>query len=83
MKQITVFTNNLQATNSDLHVVIHFVIFHSIHVYQCTDNLRTKKSRAKIRHPAAVQCILYLDNKVFVALANGDLTVYKRDPGRS
>ncbi|XP_072040693.1 rho guanine nucleotide exchange factor 17-like [Amphiura filiformis] len=52
-----------------------------IHIYQCMDNIRTRKSRTKIRHPAAVQCILYLDNKVFVSLANGDLTVYRRDPG--
>ncbi|XP_054754693.2 rho guanine nucleotide exchange factor 17-like [Lytechinus pictus] len=54
-----------------------------IYVYQCTDNIRTKKSRAKIRHLAAVQCILYLENKVFVSLANGDLTVYRRDSGHS
>ncbi|XP_072170852.1 rho guanine nucleotide exchange factor 17-like [Diadema setosum] len=54
-----------------------------IYVYQCTDNIRTKKSRAKIRHPAAVQCILYVENRVFVSLANGDLTVYRRDSGHS
>ncbi|XP_022099543.1 rho guanine nucleotide exchange factor 17-like isoform X3 [Acanthaster planci] len=54
-----------------------------IHIYQCTDNIRTRKSRTKVRHPAAVQCILYLDNKVFVSLANGDLTVYRREPGHA
>ncbi|XP_033116116.1 rho guanine nucleotide exchange factor 17-like [Anneissia japonica] len=55
-----------------------------IHVYQCGDNISTKrKSRAKIRHPASVHCILYLDNKVFVSLANGDLTVYKREQGKA
>ncbi|XP_071951470.1 rho guanine nucleotide exchange factor 17-like [Antedon mediterranea] len=55
-----------------------------IHVYQCGDNISTKrKSRAKIRHPASVHCILYIDNKVFISLANGDLTVYKREQGKS
>ncbi|XP_073831491.1 rho guanine nucleotide exchange factor 17 isoform X2 [Musca autumnalis] len=50
-----------------------------IHVYNSTDNIRIKKNRIKIEHHAAVYSILYLDNRVFVALANGDICVYLRD----
>ena len=68
----------------DFEQMFCICFFHySIHIYQCMDNIRTRKSRTKIRHAAAVQCILYLDNKVFVSLANGDLTVYRREPGKT
>ncbi|XP_014673030.1 PREDICTED: rho guanine nucleotide exchange factor 17-like [Priapulus caudatus] len=50
-----------------------------IHVYNCNDNIRIKKNKVRLQHNAAIQCIIYLDNKVFVSLANGDLSVYKRD----
>ncbi|XP_024084629.1 rho guanine nucleotide exchange factor 17 isoform X2 [Cimex lectularius] len=50
-----------------------------IHVYNCTDNIRTKKNKVKIQHNASVQNIIYLENMVFVALANGDVTVYFRE----
>ncbi|XP_033212658.1 rho guanine nucleotide exchange factor 17 isoform X2 [Belonocnema kinseyi] len=50
-----------------------------IHVYNCSDNIRIKKNKVKIQHGSCVQCIIYLDNKVFVSLANGDVTVYTRD----
>ncbi|KNC22324.1 hypothetical protein FF38_04499 [Lucilia cuprina] len=50
-----------------------------IHVYNSTDNIRIKKNRIKIEHHSAVYSILYLDNRVFVALANGDICVYLRD----
>ncbi|KAI8508740.1 Rho guanine nucleotide exchange factor (GEF) 17 [Branchiostoma belcheri] len=54
-----------------------------IHIYQCGDpeNIRKSKNRTKLQHTAAVQDILYLDNKVFVSLANGDMVVYRREPG--
>lgn len=50
-----------------------------IHVYNCTDNIRIKKNKIKIQHISAVYSILYLDNRVFVSLANGDISVYLRD----
>uniref|UniRef100_A0A4Y0BH68 DH domain-containing protein n=1 Tax=Anopheles funestus TaxID=62324 RepID=A0A4Y0BH68_ANOFN len=50
-----------------------------IHVYNCTDNIRIKKNKIKIPHVSAVYSILYLDNRVFVSLANGDICVYSRD----
>ncbi|XP_015511669.1 rho guanine nucleotide exchange factor 17 isoform X3 [Neodiprion pinetum] len=50
-----------------------------IHVYNCSDNIRIKKNKVKIQHGSSVHCIIYLDNKVFVSLANGDITVYSRD----
>ncbi|XP_058821549.1 uncharacterized protein LOC131683523 [Topomyia yanbarensis] len=50
-----------------------------IHVYNCTDNIRIKKNKIKIPHISAVYSILYLSNKVFVSLANGDICVYTRD----
>ncbi|KAM9320659.1 LOW QUALITY PROTEIN: rho guanine nucleotide exchange factor 17-like [Gastrophryne carolinensis] len=52
-----------------------------IHVYQSSDNIRNRKNSMKIQHSAAVMCILYLDNQVFVSLANGDLIVYQREAG--
>lgn len=48
-------------------------------VYNCTDNIRTKKNKIKIQHISAVYSILYSDNRVFVSLANGDILVYTRD----
>ncbi|XP_053694272.1 uncharacterized protein LOC128742086 [Sabethes cyaneus] len=50
-----------------------------IHVYNCTDNIRIKKNKIKIPHISAVYSILYLNNRVFVSLANGDVCVYSRD----
>ncbi|XP_067995310.1 rho guanine nucleotide exchange factor 17 isoform X1 [Melanerpes formicivorus] len=53
-----------------------------IHVYQSSDNIRNRKNSMKMQHAAAVMCILYLDNQVFVSLANGELIVYQREAGR-
>ncbi|WAQ98698.1 ARHGH-like protein [Mya arenaria] len=50
-----------------------------IHIFQCTDNIKTTKNKLKIQLGYPVYCILYLDNKVFVSLSNGDLIVYRRD----
>ncbi|XP_068122735.1 rho guanine nucleotide exchange factor 17 isoform X2 [Hyperolius riggenbachi] len=52
-----------------------------IHVYQSSDNIRNRKNSMKMQHNASVMCILYLDNQVFVSLANGDLIVYQREAG--
>uniref|UniRef100_A0A8D0BBV4 Rho guanine nucleotide exchange factor 17 n=1 Tax=Salvator merianae TaxID=96440 RepID=A0A8D0BBV4_SALMN len=52
-----------------------------IHVYQSSDNIRNRKNSMKMQHSASVTCILYLDNQVFVSLANGELVVYQREPG--
>ncbi|KAL4230318.1 Rho guanine nucleotide exchange factor (GEF) 17 [Mactra antiquata] len=50
-----------------------------IHIFQCTDNIKTTKNKVKIQLGYPIYCILYLDNKVFVSLSNGDLMVYRRD----
>ncbi|KAJ8678665.1 hypothetical protein QAD02_014452, partial [Eretmocerus hayati] len=50
-----------------------------IHVYNCSDNIRIKKNKTKLQHSSSVHSIIYLDNKVFVSLANGDIVVYSRD----
>ncbi|XP_026183721.1 rho guanine nucleotide exchange factor 17 [Mastacembelus armatus] len=52
-----------------------------IHVYQSSDNIRNRKNSMKMQHPASILCILYLDNKVFVSLANGEVIVYQREAG--
>ena len=50
-----------------------------IHVYNCSDNIRIKKNKIKIQHISAVTSILYLDNRIFVSLSNGDICVYIRE----
>ena len=50
-----------------------------IHVYNCTDNIRIKKNKIKMQHVSAITSILYLDNRVFVSLSNGDICVYDRE----
>uniref|UniRef100_A0AAR2KVH3 Rho guanine nucleotide exchange factor 17 n=1 Tax=Pygocentrus nattereri TaxID=42514 RepID=A0AAR2KVH3_PYGNA len=52
-----------------------------IHVYQSSDNIRNRKNSMKMQHAASILCILYLDNKVFVSLANGEVIVYQREAG--
>ncbi|XP_038829635.1 rho guanine nucleotide exchange factor 17-like [Salvelinus namaycush] len=52
-----------------------------IHVYQSSDNIRNRKNSMKMQHSAPILCVLYLDNKVFVSLANGDVIVYQREVG--
>uniref|UniRef100_UPI00358DE3C6 rho guanine nucleotide exchange factor 17 isoform X2 n=1 Tax=Myxine glutinosa TaxID=7769 RepID=UPI00358DE3C6 len=52
-----------------------------IHIYQSSDNIRNRKNSLKLQHPAAITCIIYLEDKVFVSLANGDLIVYQRETG--
>ena len=53
----------------------------TIHVYNCTDNIRIKKNKDKFCHPAPVLAILYLNNRVFAALATGQIFIYSRDLG--
>ncbi|XP_070607613.1 rho guanine nucleotide exchange factor 17 [Erythrolamprus reginae] len=53
-----------------------------LHVYQSSDNIRNRKNSLKMQHSASVTCILYLDNQVFVSLANGELVAYQREAGR-
>ncbi|XP_037533306.1 rho guanine nucleotide exchange factor 17 [Nematolebias whitei] len=52
-----------------------------IHVYQSSDNIRNRKNSMKMQHSASILCILYLDDKVFVSLANGEVIVYQREAG--
>ena len=51
----------------------------TIHVYNCTDNIRIKKNKDKFCHPAPVLAILYLNNRVFASLATGQIFIYSRD----
>ncbi|XP_055971981.1 rho guanine nucleotide exchange factor 17 [Sorex fumeus] len=53
-----------------------------VHVYQSSDSIRDRRNSMKLQHTAAVTCILYLNNQVFVSLANGELVVYQREAGR-
>lgn len=50
-----------------------------IHVYNSCNNIRIKKNKIKIQHGSPVLSIVYLDNKVFVSLANGEIIMYNRD----
>ncbi|XP_037378832.1 rho guanine nucleotide exchange factor 17 [Talpa occidentalis] len=53
-----------------------------VHVYQSSDSIRDRRNSMKLQHSASVTCILYLNNQVFVSLANGELVVYQREAGR-
>ncbi|XP_044257449.1 rho guanine nucleotide exchange factor 17 [Tribolium madens] len=50
-----------------------------IHVYNSSDNIRIKKNKIRLQHGSSILSIIYLDNRVFVSLANGDVTIYDRD----
>ncbi|XP_030774529.1 rho guanine nucleotide exchange factor 17 isoform X2 [Rhinopithecus roxellana] len=52
-----------------------------VHVYQSSDSIRDRRNSMKLQHAASVTCILYLNNQVFVSLANGNLVVYQREAG--
>ncbi|XP_007448136.1 PREDICTED: rho guanine nucleotide exchange factor 17 [Lipotes vexillifer] len=52
-----------------------------VHVYQSSDSIRDRRNSLKLQHAASVTCILYLNNQVFVSLANGELVVYQREVG--
>ncbi|GAB5577413.1 rho guanine nucleotide exchange factor 17 isoform X1 [Prionailurus iriomotensis] len=56
-------------------------LIHSVHVYQSSDSIRDRRNSMKLQHAASVTCILYLNNQVFVSLANGELVVYQREAG--
>lgn len=53
-----------------------------VHVYQSSDSIRDRRNSMKLQHAASVTGILYLNNQVFVSLANGELVVYQREAGR-
>ncbi|XP_039265153.1 uncharacterized protein LOC120340841 [Styela clava] len=50
-----------------------------IHIYQSSGSVRGNKHCVRLSHNAAVQCILYHEAQVFVALSNGDLVIYSRN----
>uniref|UniRef100_A0A1I8F7G1 DH domain-containing protein n=1 Tax=Macrostomum lignano TaxID=282301 RepID=A0A1I8F7G1_9PLAT len=52
-----------------------------IYVYYCTDNVRTTRSRQKIKQKAGVTSIIHLDGRVYACLQNGEIAVYRRKPG--
>ncbi|XP_018320599.1 rho guanine nucleotide exchange factor 17 [Agrilus planipennis] len=51
----------------------------SIHVYNSSDNIRIKKNKIRLQLGSSVLCIIYLDNRVYVSLANGDINIYERE----
>ncbi|CAG9855071.1 unnamed protein product [Phyllotreta striolata] len=51
----------------------------AIHIYNCSDNIRIKKNKVKLQLGASILCIIYLDNRVYASLANGDIVIYFRD----
>lgn len=42
---------------------------------------QNKKSKLKLQLSGSIQCILYVDNQVFISLSTGDLYIYRRQPG--
>ena len=50
-----------------------------IHVYNCTDNIRTKRNKIKIQLSANVNSIIYLNDRVYAGLGNGQLVCFRRD----
>ncbi|XP_018571322.1 rho guanine nucleotide exchange factor 17 isoform X2 [Anoplophora glabripennis] len=50
-----------------------------IHVYNSGDNIRIKKNKIKLQLGSSILCIIYLEDRVFVSLANGDIIVYERE----
>lgn len=52
----------------------------SVHIYNCNDSLRVKRNKLKIQHVSAVYSIVYLEKRVFVSLANGDICIYSWEP---
>jgi len=51
-----------------------------IKIYSTQESIRSGKCCVDLQCSAAVQCILYHGSQVFVALSNGTLNVYQRDP---
>ncbi|CAI2729165.1 unnamed protein product [Schistosoma spindalis] len=51
----------------------------SIFMFYATDNLKTSRQRQKISLSHGINNILHFDVHIFVACANGDLIVYKRN----
>uniref|UniRef100_UPI00358DF38C rho guanine nucleotide exchange factor 17-like n=1 Tax=Myxine glutinosa TaxID=7769 RepID=UPI00358DF38C len=54
-----------------------------VHIFQSSDSIRRRKKSLKVQHAASVTALQCLHDQVFVSLANGDLVVYHRDPGRT
>lgn len=51
----------------------------SIQIFASTENIKTTKSKIKVQHSASILAIVYLDQRVYVSVANGDIVVYKRN----
>ena len=54
----------------------------SLHIFQFSDSaVRTvaRKNRITKQFPAGIKSILYLDNKVYISIKNGDMVVFKRN----
>ncbi|KAF0287667.1 Rho guanine nucleotide exchange factor 17 [Amphibalanus amphitrite] len=54
-----------------------------IYVYNCADYVRIKKTKVKVQLGSAAHAIVYLEGRVFVALANGTVSAYSRAEGSS
>jgi len=51
----------------------------TIHVYNCSDNIRIKKNKEKFTHSSPVLSILYHQTRVYAALGSGEVYIYSRD----
>ncbi|GFY51373.1 rho guanine nucleotide exchange factor 17 [Trichonephila inaurata madagascariensis] len=47
-----------------------------IHVYNCNDNIRTKKNKIKIQHSAAIQCIITDTERFVLCMVTSGLGVW-------
>ncbi|XP_037087920.1 rho guanine nucleotide exchange factor 17-like [Pollicipes pollicipes] len=52
-----------------------------VYVYNCADYVRIKKTKVKVQLGSAAHAIVHLDGRVFVALANGTVSAYRRTEG--
>ncbi|CAH1964987.1 unnamed protein product [Acanthoscelides obtectus] len=50
-----------------------------IHVYNATDNIRTRRQKTKFQLNASVTSIVFYESKVFASVVNGELVVFCRD----
>ena len=56
-KQSLLLEYAVSFTNS-LGMVHYVAVSFSIHIFQCTDNIKTTKNKLKIQHGSPVQCIV-------------------------
>ena len=79
---------NLYVQNNLLYVQVPATMWlgtedGTIHVYNCTDNIRIKKNKEKFVHNSPVLHIEYHNSKVYAALGSGEVYIYSRDSSKN